>query len=309
MLTADSELLLYSSGPLDTVGEVLKSDGGSLGSANDGSFPDNPWNFVIRAYLGPGTYYVSVAGNAGATGSYELHVEILSDDVGNSLPSAAAISPGAVTGGRIGRPGDTSSYDADYYKLEFSSPTDFYVVAFSATFITGQLLDANGNVLSTSSEFFLESELFGHHTFGSLENGLGFMLRGTGAAGTYYIRVRGSRSSFTGVYVMQVGAAPNPGSSLNTATPIPSAAAAPGRISSSSDADYFSVSFDESTYASVVATILNDVRPMEITVYDDQDAASISSRWITRDGIPMRGTISPSMHSVCLRREERTASA
>ena len=272
VLSEDSEIVVRSTGPVDVVGEVLDHAGISEGSNNDSGFPDNPWNFIVPGYLAAGTYYASVAGNAGATGPYEIHVEILPADIGNSLPSAAAAYPGLVTAGRIGRPGDTQSYDADYYKLEFSSPTDFYVVAFSETFVNAKLLDASGNTIATSFVFHLEDDLFGHQTFGGLHIALGFMLRGTGAAGTYYIKVEGTQSYFTGGYVLQVGEAPNPGNSLGTATPIPPGAGAPGRISSSSDADYFSISFDEDTHASVAAvTVEYEETDLEITAYDDQN--------------------------------------
>ena len=272
VLSEDSEILVRSTGLVDVVGEVLDHAGISEGSSNDSGFPDNPWNFIVPGYLAAGTYYASVAGNAGATGPYEIHVEILPADIGNSLPSAAAAYPGLVTAGRIGRPGDTQSYDVDYYKLEFSSPTDFYVVSFSETFVNAKLLDASGNTIATSFVFHLEDDLFGHQTFGGLHIALGFMLRGTGAAGTYYIKVEGTQSYFTGGYVMQVGEAPNPGNSLGTATPIPPGAGAPGRISSSSDADYFSISFDEDTHASVAAvTVEYEETDLEITAYDDQN--------------------------------------
>ena len=272
VLAEDSEILVRSTGPVDVVGELLDHNDVSQGSSNDSIFPDNPWNFILQGYLAAGTYYASVAGNAGATGPYEVHVEILPADIGNSRPSAAAAYPGLVTAGRIGRPGDTNSYDVDYYKLEFSSPTDFYVVGFGETFVAAKLLDDRGNTLATSFVYHLEDDLFGHQTFGGLHIALGFMLRGTGAAGTYYIKVQGTQSYFTGGYVMQVGEAPNPGNSLGTATPIPPGAGVPGRISSSSDADYFSISFDEDTHASVVAvTVEYEETDLEITAYDDQD--------------------------------------
>ena len=253
VLAEDSEILVRSTGLVDVVGELLDHNDASQGSSNDSIFPDNPWNFILQGYLAAGTYYASVAGNAGATGPYEVHVEILPADIGNSRPSAAAAYPGLVTAGRIGRPGDTNSYDVDYYKLEFSSPTDFYIVGFGETFVAAKLLDDRGNTLATSFKFFLQDDLFIHQTLGGRHIALGFMLRGTGAAGTYYIKVQGTQSYFTGGYVMQVGGAPNPGNSLGTATPIPPGTGVPGRISSSSDADYFSISFDEDTHASVVA--------------------------------------------------------
>ena len=279
VLTETRELVLYTSGLLDTHGELQESDGTAVVSNDDGRFPESPWNFLVRARLDAGTYYIEVTGNEGATGAYELHGMLAPDDVGNSRPSAAAAHLGMVTAGRIGRPGDTSSHDADYYRLDFDTATDFYVVAFSDTVVTGQLLDSNGNDLLTSYRFFLAGELFQHYPFGSFDNALGFMLRSTVAAGTYYIKIVGNRSFFTGPYWMKVGEAPNPGTSLSTATPIRLGGGAPGRITSLSDADYFSVTAEEDGYVSLAAaTLIDDPMAARITVYDEGGSTLDTSR-------------------------------
>ena len=269
VLTEDAELMVRSTGPVDVAGEVLNEDLTSAGANNNARFPDNPWNFLIHRYLTAGTYYASVAGHDGATGPYEIHVEILPDDISDYLSTAATAYPGLVTAGRVGR------FDSDYYKLEFSERTDFYVVVFSGHSTSGQLFDASETLLAESREYYLQDELF-LSSF-SLINDRGFMLRGTGRAGTYYIEVRSTSNNDRGSYVMQVGEAPNPGRTLGTATPILPGAGAPGRIAPASDADYFSISFDEDTAATVVAATVGYLMPyqemadLEITVYDEQN--------------------------------------
>ena len=269
VLTEDAELMVRSTGPVDVAGEVLNEDLTSAGANNNARFPDNPWNFLIHRYLTAGTYYASVAGHDGATGPYEIHVEILPDDISDYLSTAATAYPGLVTAGRVG------GFDSDYYKLEFSEPTDFYVVVFSGHSTSGQLFNASETVIAESREYYLQDELF----LGSLSrtNDMGFMLRGTGKAGTYYIEVRSTGINDSGSYVMQVGEAPNPGRTLGTATPILPGAGAPGRIAPASDADYFSISFDEDTAVSVVAATVGylmayqRMADLEITVYDEQN--------------------------------------
>ena len=269
VLTEDAELMVRSTGPVDVAGEVLNEDLTSAGANNNARFPDNPWNFLIHRYLTAGTYYASVAGHDGATGPYEIHVEILPDDIPDYFGAAASASPGLVTAGRVGR------FDSDYYKLEFSERTDFYVVVFSGHSTSGQLFDASETLLAESREYYLQDELF-LSSF-SLINDRGFMLRGTGRAGTYYIEVRSTSNNDRGSYVMQVGEAPNPGRTLGTATPILPGAGAPGRIAPASDADYFSISFDEDTAATVVAATVGYLMPyqemadLEITVYGEQN--------------------------------------
>ena len=269
VLTEDAELMVRSTGPVDVAGEVLNEDLTSAGANNNARFPDNPWNFLIHRYLTAGTYYASVAGHDGATGPYEIHVEILPDDIPDYFGEAASAYPGLVTAGRVGR------FDSDYYKLEFSERTDFYVVVFSGHSTSGQLFNANETLIAESREYYLQDELF-LSSFSSI-NDTGFMLRGTGRAGTYYIEVRSTSNNDRGSYVMQVGEAPNPGRTLGTATPILPGAGAPGRISPASDADYFSISFDEDTAATVVAATVEYLMAyqvmadLEITVYDEQN--------------------------------------
>ncbi len=269
VLAEDAELMVRSTGPVDVAGKVLNEDLTSAGANNNARLPDNPWNFLIHKYLTAGTYYASVAGHDGATGPYEIHVEILPDDIPDYFGAAATAEPGLVTAGRVG------GFDSDYYKLEFSERTDFYVVVFSRHSTSGQLFDASETLIAESREYYLQGELF----LGSFSrtNDTGFMLRGTGRAGTYYIEVRSTSFNDWGSYVMQVGKAPNPGRTLGTATPILPGAGAPGRISPASDADYFSISFDEDTAASVVAATAaylpayQELADLKITVYDEQN--------------------------------------
>ena len=269
VLTEDAEVMVRSTGPVDVAGEVLNEDLTSAGTNNNARFPDNPWNFLIHKYLTAGTYYASVAGHDGATGPYEIHVEILPDDIPDYFGAAATVKPGLVTAGRVGR------FDSDYYKIEFSERTDFYVVVFSGHSTSGQLFDANETLIAESREYYLQDELF-LGPFSRI-NDTGFMLRGTGRAGTYYIEVRSTSNNDRGSYVMQVGEAPNPGRTLGAATPILPGAGAPGRISPASDSDYFSISFDEDTAATVVAVTAaylmpeQEIADLEITIYGEQN--------------------------------------
>ena len=76
------ELTIYTTGDLDTVGELQDSSGASIAENDDGG---TEFNFrIVYDVLSPGTYYVKIESFLGATGGYTVYTEFsagLSADV------------------------------------------------------------------------------------------------------------------------------------------------------------------------------------------------------------------------------------
>ena len=119
-----TDVWVYTTGQLDTVGYLFDSRGNRL-LANDDSRMINRWsNFHLRASLSPGVYYVAVVSYLSQhIGDYTLYAETVSD-IGNTIDTATRLSMDAPTPGTIG-----SQNDAGYFRLEFTEPTDVVVYA------------------------------------------------------------------------------------------------------------------------------------------------------------------------------------
>ena len=76
-VTGAGRLTVYTTGSLDTVGELQDSAGNSV-TSNDNAGSGR--NFRIQRVVNSSTYYVKVQGRSGNTGSYTLYVKIALDD-------------------------------------------------------------------------------------------------------------------------------------------------------------------------------------------------------------------------------------
>ena len=262
-LTSAADLWVYATGDLDTVGELLDSNGALLEENDDGTLLDSPLAFSIREELSAGTYYVRVSSfKDRAAGSYTIHAQTVTDP-GDTRATATTVTLDSATPGRIGPVGGDPDDpddpgDEDYFKLVLNATTDVWVMAYGDLDTFGELYDQNGSLIATydDSEF--------------LANATGFMFRRQLQAGTYYIGVTGYYYDDVAPYTLHVRTATEPGSTTATATPLTLRVPETGRISSSSDRDYFSLTLAEDTYVFIYALTFGSALPLTPTVRNDQ---------------------------------------
>ncbi|MYK87998.1 MAG: S8 family serine peptidase, partial [Acidobacteria bacterium] len=271
-LPSDGEVWIYATGLLDTVAELLDSSATVLKEADDGTHLDGPLGFEFRETLAAGTYYVRVSSYEDrAAGSYRIHAQTFTDP-GSTFDTATEITLDSATPGRIGPRGvdpgaTTRPGDADYFKLVLTASTDVWVMAY------GTLDGDEDEVLDTEGRLYGADRNFLHYADDSefTGNEEGFMLRRSLAAGTYYIRVDGFSAADVGPYTLHVRTATEPGSTTATATPLTLRVPETGRISSSSDRDYFSLTLDEDLYVFIYAIAFGPRQPLTPTILDDQN--------------------------------------
>ena len=254
-LAANGEVWIYTSGPLDTFGELLNSGGTVVAEANGGTLLNSRRSFELREELTAGTYYVRVSSYEDrAAGSYRIHAQTVTDP-GSTAATAATVTLDSATPGRIG-----SSSDVDYFKLVLDATTDVWVMAFGEPGTEGELLDSGESRLTSADD----SKFYG--------NSDGFMLRRSLGAGTYYIKVSGDGATDTGPYTLHVRTAAEPGSTTATAVPLTLEVAEVGRISSGSDQDFFSLTMAEDTYVYIEALTFGSALALTPAVLDSMGA-------------------------------------
>ncbi len=255
VLTSAADLWVYADGELDSVGELLDS-GGSLITRDPGNDRLGPPDgFSLRREVESGTYYVRVISNRGfASGSYTIHARAAIDP-GDSATTATTVTLDSVTPGRI----DARS-DEDYFTLVLGSSAEIWVMAAGDLDTYGELLREDETVLIENDDGGLSG------------NSLGFVLSRELAMGTYYIRVSGVGFEPTGTYALHVRTVVDPGGDAATAAPLTLGAPESGRISSSSDEDFFSLTLAEDTYVFVYALTLGSALPLTATVLDETDS-------------------------------------
>ena len=222
-------LEVYTSGSVDTVGQLEDSGGSRLTGNDDGG---SGGNFRIERDVSGGTYYIRVRGIANsATGNYRLHVrfeEDSFDDHGDSRSDATRIDVPSDTSGRL------TAGDTDYFRISVSDSGTLEVYTSGSVDTVGQLEDSGG------------SRLTGNDDGGSGGN---FRIERDVSGGTYYIRVRGIANSATGNYRLHVrfeeDSFDDHGDSQSDATRIDVPSDTSGRLTAG-DTDYFRISVSDS---------------------------------------------------------------
>ncbi len=179
-------------GPLDTVGELLDSDGSQLTENDDSKFPNNEKGFMLRRTLRAGTYYIRVQGYGSRhIGPYTLHLRTAADP-GSTTATAAPLTLRVPETGRIS-PRD----DRDYFSLTLAEETYVFIVAMtfgSALPLTSTILDDEGNTVT--------AHVVTHADYvGRGRSEVSFTVRARLDAGTYHLRVRRAGSA-TGRYLL-----------------------------------------------------------------------------------------------------------
>ncbi len=217
-ITEPAEFVVYTTGDLDTTGELLASDGATLTSLTADDDSGTELNFSIRQDLGPGTYYVRAGSYESETGPYALFAE-----------PVGQLSLGESVIGRI-----AEGYDEEYFKLAVDRPSDVWIYGFGPLDTVGTLYDSNFNVIASNDDSLLISRRRAFHIRESL------------AAGTYYVNVR-SYGTDVGRFGIGAETIPDHGNSRDTATALTLNSLVPGRIKHAGDTDYFRLDLTEKT--------------------------------------------------------------
>ena len=245
----------------DNSGSVIKSDETSSGVREHGE------QLFIWHSLTAGTYYVRV--EAPETGYYTLHAQPVPD--GASVDDAVGLNLGGRANGIL----DLDVGDEDFFRFELSSTVDVLIWmprAMDGVDPLGTLLDAEGDLVVTHDDSFLDGERSKH-----------FIIRENLSAGVYFLKVSGaqaakfdvcrgytpeyniglwincndteekSASTAGGPYTVAVELVPTRSSSLSSATSLPlgEGRLLGGRIDTNSNADYFSMTVSEPTHVKV----------------------------------------------------------
>ena len=227
-----TDVWIYTTGDLDTLGGLYDSNGNLLTSNDDTTSGSEviDTNFRIPWTLAPGVYYVFVwSADFMATGDYTLHAQ--ADDHGQYFDTATTLLLGDSTAGRID-PG----YDRDVFKLDLSGTsgtTDVWIHTTGELDTLGWLYDSNGDLLAFNDDSYIVGRDYG------------FNIRRNLSSGVYYISVR-SWAGAIGDYTLHAEAVTDPGNTTGTATTLNLDPPTPGMIDTAGDSDYFRLVLAES---------------------------------------------------------------
>ena len=222
-LSAETEVLLSTTGSTDTIGELFDADGDSL-RFNDDAGPS--LNFAMQLTLEAGAYFLEVNGWSGDTGPYVLVMETPEEVQDVTDTSTIAL------GGSI--EANITLNDADYYELVLTEETEVLLYSTGSTDTVGELQDDNETSLATNDDAFLPS---------GIRN---FLIRRTLAAGTYRLKVTGYFST-VGAYTVHAKATTSPGGTSAGALSLTFDSPEGGSIHPAGDTDYYTFTLAEAT--------------------------------------------------------------
>ena len=228
-VTGSPGLLVYTTGALDTVGELQNSTGTKVAENDDGDLPPGSRNFAVTASASAGTYYVKVESYGDDdTGVYAIRALAITDTTGTSDAQDLAVGSSAL--GIVG-----SSGDDDYFKVTLSESAVLFAWTWGGVEDTdGELLDSGGSRLVQNDDGYLQS---GERAV---------LLRSNLAAGTYYVKV-GAWGDATGPYRVFLAESEEPGSTRAAAEALPLGYIKGGTIDPTGDVDYFEIDLDSAT--------------------------------------------------------------
>ena len=281
--SSTTEVFLYTSGAaVDTVGELLGSDGVTSIATDDDSSTGN--NFVIRADLDPGIYYVGVQSYGDGTGAYALSAEAVN-----------RLSIGTPLSGTI-----SQSYEQDHFRIEVATTTDVWIYTYGSSGsgigldTHGTLYDSDLNPIVSSAESYILGRL-GH-----------FSIQATLEAGVYYLKVRTSRGD-TGDYLVAVDSVRDPGSSIRSAASLAIDTPVAGTIHPDTDADYFRIRFSQNTSVYLYA-VASDLSTLQLAVLDSRGNEVVVNQFVGFPGPYIEDEFSPGTYYVRVTAPETGAS-
>ncbi len=221
--SADSDLIIFTEGPTDTVGTLYASDGTTEISTDD----DSGWdvNFLLKETFAAGeTYYLKIEG------FYNSYTE--SDEIGPYVlyaESASALSLGGTITASI-----DPHHDADLYEIDLSgqsSLTEVWIYATGSLDTFATLYDSDGDFVVWDDD----SGLLGQRLAFSMQVGLD--------PGVYYLLVN-TYDTRVGGYGVHLESATDPPNSTSGAPTLSLGQVKTGHID---DADYFQLDLGDKT--------------------------------------------------------------
>ena len=152
VVTAGGEWTVASFDPSEGTGTDVKAEMyGSNGTtilASSDDISNTDLNFSMTRVMTPGTYYVRVTANNGATGRYGLRSSlVLPDDYGDNALNSTDLT---INGTRTGLLGVLN--DQDWFRLTFTEAGVFRVNSTGTTDTMGALYQSNGSTLITEND-------------------------------------------------------------------------------------------------------------------------------------------------------------
>ena len=228
-VSGTADYWIYTLGDLDTVGELLDSNGDHITSDDYGAVLPNPDNFFLWRKLETGTYYIKITGFGSTDEPYVLRLRRFADTTSRS--NAATLNSNSFASGTI-----DPEEDSDYFKLVLSETTEVVIRASGFPDTVGELQRSNGTVIASNDDGYLP---------GGRRN---FLIRESLRAGTYYVKVSSFVERSEGPYTVYATAITEPGSTIADAQALTLGDTAGGLIDPAGDEDYFSLTLDDTTY-------------------------------------------------------------
>ena len=228
-VSSAADYWVYTLGDLDTVGELLDSNGVELESDDYGAVLPNPDAFFMWDKLSAGTYYVKVTGYGATDEPYVLRVRALTE--GGGRPAAPTVPINGSASGTIDPEDDTDSF-----RIQLSETTEVAIRSSGFPDTVGELYDSRSQLVASNDDGYLP---------GGRRN---FLIRRSLAAGTYYLDVSSFDERSDGPFSVYLHAITEPGSTTAAALPLALGDVGGGNISPAGDEDYFSLTLDERTH-------------------------------------------------------------
>jgi len=187
IIPSNGLLSVESSGGTDTYGTLYDSSGQLIAFDDDSA--GIGLNFKIMRAVSPGTYFLRVTGySPTTTGAYSVRATLAAstpDDHGDLFSTATPFNgiPEKISG-------QLSQGDVDVFRFTLPAPASIRTYTEGTTDTYGELYSASGTLLAG------DDDSGKNFNFEIIRLGL--------PAGTYYIRVRGYRSTSTGPYILHL---------------------------------------------------------------------------------------------------------
>ncbi len=221
-VSSTADYWIYTLGDLDTVGELLDSNGEFIESDDYGRVLPNPDNFFLWRKLQSGTYYVKVTGYGPAETPYILRVRAFPDPIGWSESPTLSIN------GSLSRTIDPET-DTDTFRMQIATSTEIAIRASGFPDTVGELYNSSSVLVASNDDGYLP---------GGSKNSL---IRTRLEAGTYFLNVSSYRDRSDGPFSVYATAIAEPGSTIADAQALTIGDAAGGMIDPGGDEDYFSL--------------------------------------------------------------------
>ena len=252
--TGPTDVVLYTTGAVDTTGEILDETFREVEYSDDSILSERISDFFLGAVLEPGVYYIFVSGYGTSAGPYRLHSWTGTDQAGSRATSATL----PLDSSQLGIIG--SSTDEDYFRISVSTATDLQVYVEGPVDTVGELLDSGGNRLAYNddSDFSLGTQ--------------SFFIAKTLSAGTYYVAVS-SPEGETGPYRLSAMTTVDQSNEIDTAEEMEPGTPVLGLMDPSTDADLFKLEIADTAEVFIYTT--GDVDTIGTVV--DSDGATLGT--------------------------------